>query len=557
MLQTRDTYRPRPARVAPSWGAFALLLSCAALLSTSVLFAGPALAATGTSPFTVGIAPESARPGDEVVVSFSSEDPQVSITSCQAQFDSQVYSDCRESGGKWSVRFTVPEDASPGARQVDWGLGFQSRSRSLLLDTTSDAQGYTKGTLSFTVLRPRARFTVEVSPGSARPQQDVTVSFTPADANDIITSCQVRLDGVRYDECLATGGRRSVRFTVPLGSTPGARTLEWSLAYQYPDPDGLGEGSAAGTLDFTVLPPQPPLPSFDVSLHPGSAHPGEAVTISLAARDPGVAITGCSAQFGDDAFRDCRPGEGRWSLRVAIPHDAQPRRTTVGWSLDYRDTRPGAEPPSRANGFLAIIVLPARSAIPTFSVALSPESADPGGVVTLSFSPRDTGTIITGCTARFGAETFRDCRRSGDQWTLRLIVPDDAGPGRGSVHWTLSYASRTTAGSGDTDGDLTLTVGPSVLKKKPVEASFGLGMVLLALFVLAGVTLAVLRGSRGRARNDRGNHALANQAVRATAHAGPPPRLNVRDREPNRSRVVRFVAAQSPPAVVEVKEASP
>lgn len=554
MLHARDA---DAGRVRLVWGAFTLL-TFGALFSTSVLFARPVLAATWTSPLTVGLAPESARPGEEVVVSFSSKDPQVSITSCQAQLDGEVHSDCRESAGQWSVHFTVPTDASPGATQVDWGLGFRSQSRSLVLDTTSDAHGYTKGTLPFTVLPAKAGFTVEVSPRSARPQQHVTVSFTPTDASNSITSCQVRLDDATYNECNATDGRRSVRFTVPLGTAPGARTLEWELGYQYPDPDGLGEGEANGTVDFTVRPPQPSRPTFSVGLRPGSAHPGDAMTVSLAARDRGVSITGCSAQFGDDSFNDCRPVEDHWSLHVAVPSDALPGATTVGWNLTYRDIRPGARTQGRANGFLEITVLPAPSATPTFSVELSPESADPGTVVTLSFSPRDPSTTITGCTARFAAETFRDCRRSGDQWALRLTVPDDAEPGGGSVHWTLSYAFRTTADSGETDGDLILTVlSPPVPPDGDVGASFGIGLgtVPLALLVIVGFTLAVLRGSRSRARGDRPNHVLSNQAVRATAHAGPLPRLTVTDREPTRSRVVRF-AARRPPAVVEVKEVS-
>jgi hypothetical protein len=564
MLQTRDIYRPRPARVAPVWRAFALVLSFAAFLSTSLLFAGPALAATGTSPFTVGIAPESARPGDEVVVSFSpqdtptsqetssSQDTQVSITNCQATFDGEVYSDCQESGRQWSVRFTVPKDASPGARRVRWEYGYGPRSRSLLLDPTSGAQGYVTGTLAFTVLPPEPSFTVEVSPSSARPQQDVAVSFTPTDANDTIKRCQVKLDGVTYDECDTSDGRGSVRFTVTLDSAPGARTLEWALAYQYPDAYGLSKGSAAGTVDFTVLAPQPPPPTFSVSLRPGSAHPGEDVTISLAARDPGVAISGCSAQFGKNAFHDCRRVEDHWSLRVTVPPDTQPGRATVGWSLAYRDTRPSARTPGRANGFLAITVL--QPIGPTFTVALSPESANPGSVVTLSFSPSDPSTTITGCTARFAGETFRECRRFGDQWALRFTVPNNAAPGPGSVRWALSYASVTAVGGGDTDGDLTLTV----LSPPPTEetgASFVPGVVLLALFVLAGVTLAVVRGSRGRARQDRANHVPSNQTVRATAHAGPMPRLTVRNREPARSRVVRF-AVHRPPAVSAVKEVS-
>ena len=118
MLHARDA---RTGAVRHVWGTFAML-TVGALLSASFLFARPVFAATSASPFTVGLAPESARPGEEVVISFSTNDPQVTIRSCSAQLDGEVYADCRESAGQWSVHFTVPATAAPGATQVDWEL---------------------------------------------------------------------------------------------------------------------------------------------------------------------------------------------------------------------------------------------------------------------------------------------------------------------------------------------------------------------------------------------------------------------------------------------------
>ncbi len=553
MLHVRDADAGR-VRLA---SAALAVLTFGALLCASVLFAHPVFAATGAPPITVGLTPESARPGEEVVVSFSTPDPWVSFTSCRANLEGEGFSDCRESGGQWSVHFTVPTDASPGASQVSWELDYQIQDRSLLLDPNLAIRGDTKGTLSLTVLPPEPSFTVEVSPPSARPGQRVNVSFTPTDANNSITSCQVKLDDATYDECTATNGRGSVRFQVPTGTAPGARTLRWQLGYQYPDPDGLGSAETKGTVHFTVLAPQPPPPTFSASLRPGSAHPGDAISVLLAALDPGVSVTGCSAQLRNDTFHGCHHVKEHWALDLGVPSDAQPGRTSVIWHLSYRDVRPGARTPGREHGSLAVTVLPARSGAPTFSVALRPESADPGGVVTLVFSPRDPGTAITGCTALFAGETFRDCRRSGDTWELRLTVPDGAERGRGLVHWTLSYATGTSAGGGS-EGDLPLTVlDPPLGPDRPVGASLstGLRMVPLALLVLAVFTLAVLRGSRGRAPKDRANPVPSSQTVRATAHAEVLPGLTIKERGPMRSRVIRFVA-QRPLAVVKVKEVS-
>ena len=554
MLHERDAHAGGVRRV---WAACALL-TFGALLSASVLFAHPVFAATGAPPITVGLTPESARPGERVVVSFSTTDPWVSFTSCGARLEGEDFSDCQGSGGQWSAHLTVPTDAPPGATQVSWELGYQVQDRSLVLDPNLATGGDTKGTLSLTVLPPKPIFTVEVSPPTARPRQQVTVSFIPTDANNTITSCQVRLDDATHDECTATNGRGSIQFRVPLGTPPGARTLTWQLGYQYPDPDGLGTAEANGTVDLTVLALRPARPRFSATIRPGSAHPGDAISIRLAARDPGVSITGCSAQFGEDTFHDCHRVQGYWALDLGVPSDAQPGRTSVEWDLTYRDVRPGARSPGRKHGSLAITVLAARSGTPTFSVALSPQSAEPGDVVSLAFSPAEPSTTITGCTAQFLGETFRDCRRSGDTWALRVTVPKDAKPGAGLVHWALSYATRTSSGGGEVEGDLPIIVlSPPVVPHQQGGASLttGLRMVPLALLVLAVFTLAVLRGSRGRARKDRPNPVTASQTVRATAHAGMLPGLTIRERGPMRSRVVRF-AAQRPLALVTVKERS-
>jgi hypothetical protein len=74
-------------------------------------------------------------------------------------------------------------------------------------------------------------------------------------------------------------------------------------------------------------------------------------------------------------------------------------------------------------------------------VELSRNTALPGEVVTVTFSSRDRGVVITSCNARFSDRAAVACRPG--ETSVRLPVPNDAPAGANSVNWTLSYKEGT------------------------------------------------------------------------------------------------------------------
>jgi hypothetical protein len=531
----------------------------ATLLAVAVI-AGPALPAAAAYPtFSVGLSRSTALPGDVVTATFSTPDIGVVITSCSAWFDGWAAVDC--SPGGTSVQLSVPNDAKPGSTLVQWGLSYSYN------DPDGTVRGTQRGTLPFTVLAPspsqtEPTFAVELSRNTALPGEVVTVTFSSPDTGVVITSCSAGFDGRAAVDC--PPGGTSVQLSVPNDARPGSTSILWGLSYRYNDLDG----TVRDYQTFTVLAPSPspssspsPSPTFAVELSRSTALPGEVVTVTFSSPDAGVVITSCSAGFDGRAAVACPPGGT--SVQLSVPNDAKPGSTSVRWSLSYTYDDPDGPVRGDQNGTLPFTVpppspspSPSRSLSPTqptFSVDLSRSTALPGEVVTVTFSSRDRGVVITACSARFSDRAAVACRRG--ETSVRLLVPNDAPAGANSVNWTLSYKERTAGAGRNAVGRLSLTVLAPTPSPDPASHSRTLevGLLVVALFVVLGTALTFLRRrSRGQT-GGRPDPVQAGQSVRAAAHAGPEPRVTIRDSEPGRSRFVRF-DRHSPAAISEIEE---
>jgi hypothetical protein len=187
--------------------------------------------------------------------------------------------------------------------------------------------------------------------------------------------------------------------------------------------------------------------------------------------------------------------------------------------------------------------------------ALSRNSALPGDGVTVSFSSPNTTVAITGCTARFNAAETVDCQQTGDHWAAQLSVPNNATAGTGSVRWMISY-QRAAGSSGDALGVLSLTVlAPNPTPPptpNPHSNPLGIWLIIGGLLAVVGIVLAFFLRSFLR----RGRHTLhppASQLVGAVAHAGPELQVTIRQSEPRRDRLIRFVSHRPAP-VSEIEE---
>jgi hypothetical protein len=203
--------------------------------------------------FSVSARPKSAGPNAAVTVSFTSLDAGVAIAGCTARFAGRRSVDCQQSAGGWSARLTVPGVAKPGRTSIQWALSYT---------LTSQGKRDARGSLPFTVLsRPtpaEPTFSVLLTPQSARPDDAVTVSFSPQDAGVVILGCTARLVGGTAVDCKRSGEHWSAGLTVPADARAGATSVTWTLSYRRGT--GVGTGDAAGVLSFTVLGPDPTPP---------------------------------------------------------------------------------------------------------------------------------------------------------------------------------------------------------------------------------------------------------------------------------------------------------
>ncbi|TQM64445.1 hypothetical protein [Humibacillus xanthopallidus] len=126
-----------------------------------------------TPTFSVSVIPGSTHADGTVTLGFSADDSLGGITGCSAQLEGVPLPDCQESGGAWSIRFTMPKDVAVGRHTITWQLTYARNT--LVLDAQSDTpkdapriavSGERKGRASVTVLPTVTATTTQSSSGS-------------------------------------------------------------------------------------------------------------------------------------------------------------------------------------------------------------------------------------------------------------------------------------------------------------------------------------------------------------------------------------------------------
>lgn len=126
-----------------------------------------------TPAFSVSVIPGSTYADGTVTLGFSADDSLGGITGCSAQLEGVPLPDCQESGGAWSIRFTMPKDVAVGRHTITWQLTYARNT--LILDAPGDASanaprkgvsGERKGRVSVTVLPPVTSSTTHSGSGS-------------------------------------------------------------------------------------------------------------------------------------------------------------------------------------------------------------------------------------------------------------------------------------------------------------------------------------------------------------------------------------------------------
>ena len=219
---------------------------------------------------------------------------------------------------------------------------------------------------------------------------------------------------------------------------------------------------------------------------------------------------------------------------------------------------------------------------PSFSISASPNPANPGDSVTVSFSSSSEGVRITGCAARLDGNVSQGCTPSGDVWSTIVQVPGDDAPGptdievgvayvvcdvdgciQGDMNDTIPFEIRlppttteppTTTGPPNTTGPPT-TAGPPNTTGLPsgspiaIEPNLSVGLLIIILVLVLTAVGAVVR--RWLQRKLPGT--LGGQ-VQARVLAGLPavPRI---EELGNRSAWVVRVNPQHDPIVQRIEEA--
>jgi hypothetical protein len=184
--------------------------------------------------------------------------------------------------------------------------------------------------------------------------------------------------------------------------------------------------------------------------------------VSFSAPD-GFKIDRCTALFQGRSPVDCTLSGGVWSVRLAVPADAEPGSTAIVWILRYSSDKPDSPGVGDGRGSITFTVLPPTRPVPGFSVVARPPDGIPGTQVTVSFTPTEPGIEISSCTARFPDGTAARCAQSGDVWTAALTVPRNAKAQTTSIAWGLSYrevVDRSATGTGSTADTVAFTVLP-------------------------------------------------------------------------------------------------
>ncbi|WP_245674270.1 PT domain-containing protein [Actinoplanes rectilineatus] len=307
----------------------------------------------GTFPIRIVIAPPvvavvvqpaSAAPGEPVVVTLASLRPDVRIVGCQVAFAGDQGAVCPDSPTRWVARTRVPGGTAPGATLLRWAVS----------TTVGDGRpGVADGVIAFPVLGP----VVIPSRPPVRP------STPPPPTDEPTDSSTDRPTGSSTDR--PTGSSTDEPTDEPTDSSTDGQA-DGSTGGSTGGQSG-GSTTTAGTTQTTKTTENPPL--FDAHVDPESVVAGKQASVTLAAIDQNVEITGCRARFtveGAETACSRTPG-GNWTAVATVPEKAAPGIGTLHWAVDY--TLSGNTTQS-ADGLVTLGVLAPQPDSPSWLAAL-------------------------------------------------------------------------------------------------------------------------------------------------------------------------------------------
>ncbi|MBM2614920.1 hypothetical protein JIG36_05025 [Actinoplanes sp. LDG1-06] len=213
---------------------------------------GPTVDPTGSATtrpvadedFYAATDPESARPGDRVVVAVSPARPGVRVGGCRVAFSGRGTA-CRPAVGGWTATVTVPRGASAGSLPLRWEA------------TDEETGGQGGGTIDYEVLGaapPAAAFSVLPDPAAAVAGQTVKLTLDSLVEGVEILGCSAGFTAEGMSSCHRTGEGWVAELLIPVTTEPGKTKVMWQLTYQRA---GAEQGAANGLTLFSVLPPEP------------------------------------------------------------------------------------------------------------------------------------------------------------------------------------------------------------------------------------------------------------------------------------------------------------
>ncbi|MEV4345027.1 hypothetical protein AB0J83_11170 [Actinoplanes sp. NPDC049596] len=405
------------------------VVAAIALLATSV---APAVREARDPAFTAHPKPVVGLPGEAIHVEFTYNEPPIvnteaadspaTITSCEFKLDKdEKTTRCTYVAEDDTWTMVMPRPLKPGRHDVHWTVYYKINNDSI---GTPD-----EGDFTFDSVEPLFRTTVKAP--SPHPGQLVDVRFTSETDGVTITGCLVR-----DIKCGEDDGGWFAR--VPAPETTSA--VPWSVGYT----GGPGtEDTAPGRVEIKVEPW--PAPEFQVGIA-GSAEvgPGTPVSVKFESLTTGVDVKTCFVTYRGKRI-DC--GETDLAT-VTIPGDAETGPVEMPWELAFESSRLGEKDDVRTGSVKITVVVEE----PRFSVAVQPEKARPGDIVTLTFTSLVPGVRVVDCVAFFPHAIGDTCRRSPQPRVVRTRIPGDLPPGVTLLRWGVE--SRDAAGRRGADDDV-------------------------------------------------------------------------------------------------------
>jgi hypothetical protein len=407
--------------------------------------------------FEAIVTPTAGLPGDTVAVRVGSLVDEAPIEACEMLL-LRVGAPCEE--------LVIPpsERTLPLLTPLSWVVAFRGGRDQVAVPFRIDPPPVPV-VPSESVQPPRPEFEVWADRKIVEPGQTVVVTF------------ESRTDGITVETCSITAPvavacdprTRTARVVVPVEQTQGSMPLTWELTY---GGDQVGDDGGEIPVEVVVQPQ-----AFVVTIQPGAAAPGEAVTLTFTPASKDVRIVGCIAAFAGTAGDECQKSR-RWFARTSVPDDAVPGTAVLRWGIDSR-TAAGAK--AADNGAIDYPVLPrstvtpatrpARPARPApdqgpgsvvFLAATEPEAARPGERVVVGVSAADLGVEVDGCRVGFSRSSFATCKQAAGGWSAAVTVPGRTRPGTLPLQWEAT-------GGGGTGGG---TIDYEVLGDQPAAAAF-------------------------------------------------------------------------------------